>query len=89
VDEVEVPRVGTRLSVAFNHAHWRDGRVVVWLGVRRATGRGEASSGLAAPRGPVWGLLDLTGLIGVFSVHASVDEAVRAAGGSRLAVTAG
>jgi len=34
-------------------------------------------------------LLDLTGLIGVFSVHASVEEAVRAAGGSRLVVTAG
>lgn len=46
VHEEEVPRVGTRLSVAFNRARWRDGRVVVWLGVRRATGRGEASSGL-------------------------------------------
>jgi hypothetical protein len=34
----------------------------------------EASSGLAR-RGPVRRLLDLTGLIGVFSVHASVDEA--------------
>ena len=32
---------------------------------------------LAAPRGPVRRLLDLTGLTGVFSVHASVDEAVR------------
>ena len=38
---------------------------------------------------PVRRLLDLTGLIGVFPVHASVDEAVRAAGGSRLVVTAG
>ena len=37
---------------------------------------------LAAPRGPVRRLLDLTGLIGVFAVHASVDEAVRAAGRS-------
>jgi anti-sigma B factor antagonist len=36
---------------------------------------------LAAPRGPVRRLLDLTGLISVFAVHASVDEAVRAAGG--------
>jgi len=44
---------------------------------------------LAAPRGPVRRLLDLTGLIGVFSVYASVDEAVQAAGGSRLVVTAG
>ncbi|HJZ01520.1 MAG TPA: hypothetical protein VJ305_12415 [Streptosporangiaceae bacterium] len=45
--------------------------------------------GNAEPRGPVRRLLDLTGLIGVFSVHASVEEAVRAAGGSRLVVTAG
>lgn len=44
---------------------------------------------LAAPHGPVRRLLDLTGLIGVFSVHASVDEAVQAAEGSRLVVTAG
>jgi anti-anti-sigma factor len=41
---------------------------------------------LASPRGPVRRLLDL---IGVFAVHASVDEAVLAAGGSPVAVTAG
>jgi len=50
VHEEEVPRAGTRLSVAFNRARWQDGRVVVWLGVRRATGRGEASSGLDTDR---------------------------------------
>ena len=44
---------------------------------------------LAAPRGPVRRLLTLTGLTGVFSVHASLDQAVQTAGGSRLAVTAG
>ena len=44
---------------------------------------------LAAPRGPVRRLLTLTGLIGVFSVHASVEQAVQAAEGSRLVVTAG
>jgi hypothetical protein len=38
---------------------------------------------LAAPRKLVRRLLDLTGLIGVFAVHASVDKAVLAAGGSR------
>ena len=43
---------------------------------------------LAAPHGPVRRLLDLTGLIGVFAVHASVDEAVLAAGCSPAAVTA-
>ena len=36
---------------------------------------------LAAPRGPVRRLLDLTGLIGVFSVYASLDQAVQTAGG--------
>jgi anti-sigma B factor antagonist len=41
---------------------------------------------LAAPRWPVRRLLDLTGLIRVFSVHASVDEAMRAAGFRRWRV---
>ena len=44
---------------------------------------------LAAPRGPVRRILALTGLTGVFSVRASVDEAVRTAGCSHLVVTAG
>ena len=44
---------------------------------------------LAAPRGQVRRILTLTGLIDVFSVHASVEEAVRTAGCSRLLVTAG
>ena len=34
---------------------------------------------LAAPRGPVRRILALTGLIDVFSVHASVEDAVRIA----------
>jgi hypothetical protein len=34
-------------------------------------------------------ILALTGLIGVFSVHARVEQAVQAADGSRLVVTAG
>jgi hypothetical protein len=46
VHEEEVPRVGTRLSLAFHRARWYDGRPAIWLGTRRATGRGEASSGL-------------------------------------------
>jgi anti-sigma B factor antagonist len=44
---------------------------------------------LAAPRGPVRRILALTGLIDVFSVHASVDQALQTAGGSRPVVTAG
>jgi anti-sigma B factor antagonist len=44
---------------------------------------------LAAPRGPVQRLLDLTGLIGVFSVHTSLAQAVQTTGSFRFAVTAG
>jgi hypothetical protein len=46
VHEEEVPRVGTRLSSTFHRSRRYDGRRVVWMGTRRATGRGEASSGL-------------------------------------------
>ena len=46
VHEEEVPRAGTRLYQAFQRARWTDGRVAVWLRVRRQTGRGEGSSGL-------------------------------------------
>jgi hypothetical protein len=46
VHEEEVPRVGTRLTSAFRRTRGADGRPVIWLGIRRATGRGEASSGL-------------------------------------------
>ena len=31
----------------FQRTRWRDGRAWVWLGARKQTGRGEASSGLA------------------------------------------
>ena len=41
---------------------------------------------LAAPRGPVRRILALTGLVDVFSAHASVEDAVRIA---RPVVTAG
>jgi hypothetical protein len=47
VNEEEVPRVGTRLTLAYNRTRWRDGRPVVWLAIRRGAGRGERSSGLA------------------------------------------
>jgi hypothetical protein len=43
----EVPRAGTRLMQAFQRTRWRDGRVFTWLRVRKQTGRGEGSSGLA------------------------------------------
>jgi hypothetical protein len=45
--EEEVPRAGVRLTQSFQRTRWRDGRAWVWLGVRKQTGRGEGSSGLA------------------------------------------
>jgi hypothetical protein len=47
VNEEEVPPTGTQVTVAYNRTRWRDGRVWVWLGTERGTGRGEGSSGLA------------------------------------------
>ena len=46
VHEEEVPRVGTRLTVAYNRVRRADGGPVVWLSARRSTGRAEAHSGL-------------------------------------------
>jgi len=46
VHEEEIPRVGTRLTVAFNRTRRPDGAPIVWLSARRSTGRGEAHSGL-------------------------------------------
>ena len=47
VHEEQVPRAGTRVAQLYQRARWTDGRVYTWLRVRRRTGRGEASSGLA------------------------------------------
>lgn len=47
IHEEEVPRAGIRVSQSFQRTRWYDGRVFVWLGVRKGTGRGEGSSGLA------------------------------------------
>ncbi|HEX3130343.1 MAG TPA: hypothetical protein VH394_23605 [Thermoanaerobaculia bacterium] len=48
--EEEVLRAGTVVTKSFQRTRWRDGRVWVWLGVRKKTGRGETSSGLAFDR---------------------------------------
>lgn len=50
VHEEEVPRAGVRVTRSFQRTRWRDGRAWVWLGVRKQTGRGEGSSGLAFDR---------------------------------------
>jgi hypothetical protein len=47
IHEEEVPRAGIRVTQSFQRTRWRDGRAWVWLGVRKQTGRGEGSSGLA------------------------------------------
>jgi hypothetical protein len=47
VNEEEVPQTGTVVTVAFRRTRAPDGRVSVWLGARRGTGRGGGSSGLA------------------------------------------
>jgi hypothetical protein len=40
--------VGCKLvTLSYQRARWLNGRVFVWLGVTKTTGRGEASSGLA------------------------------------------
>lgn len=48
--EEEVPRSGVRVTQAFQRTRWRDGRAWLWLGVRKQTGRGEATSGLQFDR---------------------------------------
>ena len=50
IHEEEVPRSGVRVTQSFQRTRWRDGRVWLWLGVRKQTGRGEGSSGLAFDR---------------------------------------
>jgi hypothetical protein len=47
VYEEEVPRAGIQVSLAYQRTRWLDGKVFVWLGASKTTGRGEASSGLA------------------------------------------
>jgi hypothetical protein len=47
INEEEVPRAGRIVVRTFQRTRWIDGRVVLWLGRRTLTGRGEGSSGLA------------------------------------------
>jgi hypothetical protein len=48
--EEEVPRSGVNVTESFQRTRWYGGEVFVWLGVRKRTGRGERSSGLAFDR---------------------------------------
>jgi hypothetical protein len=46
IEEEEVPREGALVERSFQYARWFDGATLLWLGRRKVTGRGEASSGL-------------------------------------------
>jgi hypothetical protein len=46
IDEEEVLRAGTNVRQSFQRTRWYNGQVYTWLGVRKRTGRGEASSQL-------------------------------------------
>lgn len=46
INEEEIPRAGRIVVRTFQRTRWTDGRVVLWLGRRSMTGRGEGSSGL-------------------------------------------
>lgn len=47
IPEEEIPREGLLITRSFQRTRWADGKVFVWLGVRKRVGRGEGSSGLA------------------------------------------
>jgi hypothetical protein len=46
VNEEEITRAGTEVRQTFQRTRWHNGSCVVWLGVRKLTGRGEGSSNL-------------------------------------------
>ena len=48
--EEEVPRAGIQVTQAYQRTRWNNGQVFCWLGVKKQTGRGEGSSGLAFDR---------------------------------------
>jgi hypothetical protein len=47
VHEEEIPRAGIQISQAYQRTRWHGGKVYIWLGAHKKTGRGEGSSGLA------------------------------------------
>ena len=48
--EEEVPRNGVVVHQAYQRTRWKNGKVFVWFGTQKTTGRGEGSSGLAFDR---------------------------------------
>lgn len=47
IHEEEVPRAGAHVVQSFQRTRWNNGRVFIWLAVKKRTGRGEGHSGLA------------------------------------------
>jgi hypothetical protein len=47
IHEEEVSRAGIRVIQSFQRTRWINGEVLVWLGMKKKTGRGSGSSGLA------------------------------------------
>lgn len=47
IETEEVPRAGIQLIDGFRRTRWYGGTTFVWRGIRKYTGRGEGSSGLA------------------------------------------
>lgn len=48
--EEEIPRAGASVYHSYKRTRWMNGKVIVWLGARKTTGRGQGSSGLAFDR---------------------------------------
>lgn len=50
IHEEEVPRSGVRVKQSYQRTRWNNGKVFVWFGVKKTTGKGEGSSGLGFDR---------------------------------------
>ena len=48
--EEEILRAGVRVTQSYQRTRWNGGKVLIWLGISRETGRGEGLSGLAFDR---------------------------------------
>jgi len=46
INEEEVPRAGATVTGSYQRSRWYNGKIVLWYGRRKTTGRGEGSSGL-------------------------------------------
>jgi hypothetical protein len=50
IQEEEIPRAGVNVYHSYQRTRWKNGRVIIWFGARKTTGRGQGSSGLAFDR---------------------------------------